>query len=228
MGSGPGEGKGTDIHKQPSLNTLTRLGNEEIQKGDLQKALKYFEDAAEKAKKEEDSKVKVSCCLNAGACLVTLSQHQKGLLILEQAIAIIKNVAEFEEDAQAMEVSADVFYNAATAAHALKEFEKAVSYFTASVELYEKLGSKEYAAETLESLANCHRDAKGVDKQIACLARAQQLYNTAGNSGGEALVDVELAKAYQAVRKFDMCKKMLGTAQALSSRLDSLSVKGER
>ena len=226
MGSGPGEGKDVDIHKQPSLNTLTRLGNEEVQKGDLQKALKYFEDAVEKAEKEGDNEVKISCCLNAGACLVSLGQHKKGIVVLEQAIVIIKNVAEV--DTQAMEVSADVFYNAATAAHALKEFEKAISYFTAAIELYEKLASKEHTAETLESLASCYRDAKDVEKQISSLARAQRLYNATGDSGREALVGVELAKAYQSARKFDMTKQMLGSAKALSSKLDSLSVKGEQ
>ena len=224
MGSEPGEGKGADVQKQPSLNTLTRLGNEEVQKGDLQKALKYFQDAAEKAQKEHDSKVKISCCLNAGACLVSLSQHNKGLLFLEQAIAIIKNV---EEDAQAAEVNGDVFYNAATAAYALKEFEKSVSYFTASIERYEKLGSKDHVAETLESLASCHRDMKDFEKQIACLVRAQQVYKETANSCGEALIDVELAKAYQSVRRFDLCKQTLGAAQVLSSKLDSLSVKGK-
>lgn len=225
MGSEPGEGKGADVQKQPSLNTLTRLGNEEVQKGDLRKALKYFQDAAEKAQKEHDSKVKISCCLNAGACLVSLSQHNKGLLFLEQAIAIIKNV---EEDAQAAEVNGDVFYNAATAAYALKEFEKSVSYFTASIERYEKLGSKDHVAETLESLASCHRDMKDFEKQIACLVRAQQVYKETANSCGEALIDVELAKAYQSVRRFDLCKQTLGAAQVLSSKLDSLSVKGKQ
>ena len=231
MGSGDDRG---DLQptspSKTSLNQLTRLAHEHLQKGDLQKAMEHFESAVEQSKNIGDSSVRVSCYLNAGACLVSLGRYKRGLSFLESAAGIIKTFEEesngASEKVQMLEMSADVHYNAAVAAQGLHEYEKAVTSFDSCIDFYMKAGSKGHAAESFSSLATCHGEAGSIDKQIDCLKSAQQLYNELGDPGNEALVYVDLAKAYLSGEKKDECKQMLSTAKMLCLRVDNAEIQG--
>ena len=212
-----------------SLNHLTRLAHEHLQKGDLQTAMKHFETAVEQSKSVEDASVRVSCYLNAGACLVSLGQYKRGLSFLESASDIIKTFEESSgvgESVQMLEMSADVHYNTAVAAQGLREYEKAVASFKSCIRFYAKAGSKGHAAEAFSSLASCHGEAGSIDKQLACLTSAQQLYNELGDCSNEAVTYVELAKAYLSSEKEDECKQMLSTAKMMCLRVDDAKIQG--
>lgn len=214
-----------------SLNRLTQLAHEHLQKGDLTKAMEHFESAVKRSREVGDSSVKISCYLNAGACLVSLGQYKRGLSFLESAASVIKTMdlegeGESSPDAHALEVSADVFYNTAVAVQGLREYEKAVANFKLCIDLYVKADAKQLAAEGFTSLASCHKEVGHTDKEIACLMCAQQLYSDLGDCSNEALVYVDLAKAYFRIDQRDECKQMLSTAKMLCLRVDDPKVQG--
>ncbi len=213
-----------------SVNQLTRQAHEHLRRGDLRKAMEHFEGAVEQSRGVEDLKVKISCYLNAGACLVSLGQYKRGLSFLESASTIVKSIGEEEEESvgrkDMLEMSADVFYNAAVAAQGMREYEKAVSSFNSCIERYLKAGLKEHAAEAFSSLASCHREAGQTDKEVTILASAQQLYNEVGDCGSEALVCVDLANAHLSCARKEECKQMIGQAKMLCLRVDNPQIRG--
>ena len=212
-----------------SLNHFTRLAHEHLQKGDLQTAMKHFETAVEQCKNVEDASVRVSCHLNAGACLVSLGQYKRGLSFLESASGIIKTFEESsggEENVQMLEISADVHYNTAVASQGLREYEKAVASFKTCIGLYAKAGSKGHAAEAYSSLASCHGEAGSIDEQLDCLKSAQQLYSELGDCSNEAVAYVELAKAYLSSEQEEECKQMLSAAKMMCLRVDDAKIQG--
>ena len=209
-----------------SLNELTRLAHEHLQNGNLQKAMEHFESAVEKSQGVDDISVKISCYLNAGACLVSLGQYERGLNFLHSAAGIIKTNGGDDASAQTLEMSADVFYNTAVAEQGLREYDRAVTNFKSCIDLYVKASMKQQAAEAFASLASCHKEAGEAHKEIACLTNAQRLYNELGEYSHEALVYVDLAKAYLSISRQDECKKMLGTAKMMCLRLDESRIRG--
>lgn len=213
------------LNSESSLNELTRLAHEHLQNGNLQKAMEHFESAVEKSEGVADISVKISCYLNAGACLVSLGQYERGLSFLESAAGVIKTNGG-DASAQTLEVSADVFYNTAVAEQGLREYNRAVTNFKSCIDLYVKAGSKQQAAEGFVSLAICHKEAGDAHKEIACLTNAQRLYNELGEYSHEALVYVDLAKAYLSIGRQDDCKRMLSTAKMMCLRLDEPKIQG--
>lgn len=235
---GSEDSKDDDVHKKPpvptksSLNKLTRLAHEHLQKGDLQGAMQHFDSAADQAKSVKDTDIKISCYLNAGACLVSLGQYKKGLGYLDSASRIIKSLKLEESetvtaDSHLLEMSADVHYNIAAAAQATSDFDKAISSFDLCITLYTKAGSKIHAAEGLSALATCYQQAGEFEKEIESLKYSQELYNELGECSSEAMVCVDLAKAYLRVGNKDECKMMLGTAKMLCLRVSDQRVQGE-
>lgn len=231
---GSGDDRRSLHRKSPSkasVDQLTRQAHEHLQRGNLRKAMEHFESAVEQSRSVEDLKVKLSCYLNAGACLVSLGQYKRGLSFLESASTIVKDVGEEEhgsvERRDMLEMSADVFYNAAVAAQGMQEREKAVSSFHACIERYMKAGLKEHAAEAFSSLASCYRETGQSEKEVTSLASAQQLYNEVGDCGSEALVCVELAKAHFGRAQKEECQQMITQAKMLCLRVDNTKVKGK-
>ena len=215
--------------RNASINQLTRLAHEHLQNGDLRKAMEHFESAVEQSKSIEDLKVKISCYLNAGACLVSLREYKRGLNFLESASTTVKTMGDEGERAShgdLLEMSADIFYNTAVAAQGLHEYEKAVSNFSSCIDCYLKADSRENAAEAFTSLASCHREEGQAEKVVTSLKSAQQLYSEVGDCGSEALVCVDLAKAYLKCSRLEECKQMVTKAKMLYLRVDNPKIQG--
>ena len=235
MGS---ENNRNDNHTKPpiptrsTLNKLTRQAHELLQKGNLQGAMQHFDSAADQAKNIKDTNIKISCYLNAGACLISLGQYKKGLGYLDSASRIIKSLKldeneTFTPDFHLLEMSADVHYNIAAAAQATNDFERAISSYELCVTLYMKADSKIHAAEGLSALAECYKQAGMFEKEIECLRNSQELYNELGECSSEAMVCVELAKVHLRVGNKEECRVMLGTAKMLCLRVDDQRTQGK-
>ena len=229
MGSGDDK-SGALRSSERSLNELARLGHEQVQKGNLKKAMELFESAVAKAIQIGDEKFKISCYLNVGACLVSLGEHRKGLHFLELASDNFDLSADDHEDLDnhSLDINADVCYNAGIASQGLREYEKAVSYFNSAVDLYTRAGSRDHAAETLTTgLAACYREMGQQEKAIEALLRAQQLYSEMENCSSEALVCTELARAYLRTGEAAECKQVLSQAKMLCLRVDDQNIQGK-
>ena len=212
-----------------------QTAHEYLKEGELQKAAEYFEKAANESQSSDTAKKKVSCFLNAGACLISLGEYSKGLDCLSSATGIISaestdeshDGSAEETDGEILEASADIHYNSAIAYHALRDLEKAVGEFEQCIDIYEKSEHFQNAAEVLTTLASCHREAGQTENERTCLTRAQRIYKRLGDSSGEAIACVTLARAYLREGKEEECKQMLSTAKMISSRVEDLKILGE-
>lgn len=212
-----------------TLIDITRIAHEHLEKGELEKATEHFERAATKAESIEDLDLKISCFLNAGACFVSLGQHEKGLRLLESAASVIKTAQGDTEEGgnpHMLASSADVHYNSAVASQGLKDYERAARDFQACVELYEKAEHRQQAADALASLAACHRESGEREKERACLAQAQQLYRELEDHRGDAMVCTDMARACLSLGKTEECRQMLSRAKVICSRVDDQRAQG--
>ncbi len=240
MGSGeekqPRKSKGKHSLRSGSKE-LTRLAYTHLQRGDAQKAMEYFESAAETAKDEGDDITMISCYLNAGACLVSRSQMKQGTSFLLTALKLAKTqkpdkhvprTADGKDnEASMIEIMADVYYNLAVAAQKVNDCKKAISYFKTSAEFYLKTDCTLHAAESFMSLAGCHRHSREVEKEVESLQSAQQLFHQLEDHYNEADTCLELAKTHLKEGKTEQVKEMLSTANMLCLRVDNRSLQGK-
>lgn len=239
-------GSGAEVEstpRQPSINELTRQAYGCLEKEDLQEAMKLFESAVERSRDTGDPRTQLSCSLNAGTCLVSSGHYQRGLSLLEDASRTANTLVETGErgsssrdadvstnpdctDAQTLRMSADVFFNMGVASQSLREYAPAAVHFKRCIELYTRADLKRHAAEGLVGLAECHREAGEVEMEITSLTSAQCLYDELADYGGEAVVYVDLSRAYLSLGKKEESKQMLNTAKMMCLRVDDPSTQG--
>lgn len=209
-----------------------QAAHEYLERGELAEAARLFESAGNET--EGNSETKISCFLNAGACLISLSDYKKGLVCLDFAKNLIstelpnecQEKAGGDDDRRMLEVSADVCYNSAVAHQALGDYEQAVITFEHCADLYERSANLQRAADVLNALASCHQEAGRQDSEMACLARAQSVCKQLGDCGREAMAYVALARAHLRAGRESDCRQMLSTAKMISSRLDNQKIHG--
>ena len=220
-------GSGNDSSKASgsSPNALTRLAHQHVEKGELELAMKHFVSAVERSKEAEDSSVKLSCLLNAGACLVSLGHYQQGLELLHSAADLTDD--HVTSPPSTLEMRADILYNIAIASQGLKEYDKAVTSFKESIELYTQANSTQHTAESLVSLASCHKERGDSEGELVALGKAQEAYRELGECSGEALAAMDLAKACLRLGRVEEGRKCLGQAKMLCLRVDDPKIQGE-
>lgn len=226
-----------------SVNELTRQAHKRLQKGDLHGAMEHYEQAVEGAKLTSDTMLKISSYLNAGACLISLGHHKRGMCLLESACKLLKRagITTFDKDTELdrttptsakhrdhklLEMGADVYFNTAVAAQGLHDLKKATSCFKISIDLYLKAGAKNHAADSFSSLARCYQEANQLEQEIASLVSAQQLFNELEDSSNEATTCMELARVYLRVGRKEECKQMVATAKLQAMRVDDPKLQG--
>ena len=250
-------GSGAELNGAPqrpgspeaSLNQLTRRAHGHLDKGNVEKAMELFQSAVEQSRSTGDPRSRISCSLNAGACLVSLGRYEEGIGFLEYASRVMKSAGSADageaadnshdadvstnvtllddmSDSQTLGLSADVFFNLGVAMRALRKCGSAAAHFRSCIELYTRAGSKRHAAEGLVSLSKCHRDVREVEQEIACLTNAQLLYGELGDCGSEALVFIDLSRAYLNLGKREESRQMLSTAKMMCLRVDDPQVQG--
>lgn len=234
-------GSGAEVEstpQQPSIDIseLTRRACGYLEKEDLQKATELFELAVERSRDTGDPRTQLSCSLNAGTCLVSSGHYQRGLRFLEDASKTANTLVKTEErgassqdtnmEAQILEISADVFFNMGVASQSLRQYGPAAAHFRRCVELYTRADLKQHAAEGLVGLAECHREAGEAEMEITSLTNAQRLYDELADYSCEAVVYVDLSKAYLNLGKEEESKQMLNTARMMCLRVDDSPMRG--
>lgn len=214
--------------------TVLQTAHEYLKKGELHRAVEYFERATKESDTSVSTKSKISCFLNAGACLISLGKYNKGLVYLGSAANIIstQSPVDFQKgnvdrDKEVLEITADIHYNSAIAYQSLRDYEQAVNKFQQCIDLYIQFGYLHDAAEVLSGLASCHLEAGQPENERACLNRARALYKQLNDHCGEAMVCVDLARSFLRVGRKEECKQMLSTAKMISLRVENQHHLGE-
>ena len=215
---------------------VMQAAREHFERGELQKAAEEFQRAAAAVEKESD---KASCLMNAGACLVSLGSYEKALACLDSAgsllIAESSDRLPVEEDEatsadgrKVSEVLSDVLHNSAIARRALGKREEAIHNFGRCLELRERSGDVKSSAEVMEALAECHREAGDVDKEISYLEKARGGWQSLGETGREAIACGGLARAHLKAGREADCRQLLSTAKLIGSRAEDRAILGEK
>ncbi len=113
---------GADIDK------FTKQGTQDLQQGNLKKALESFEVAFKQSQKLGDGFAVRACAFNVGAVCVALHEPQKGLQFLQRAIP-----PAHQRDGKS---NGDLYYNFGLAYEALDNSGEAVKYYELALEEY--------------------------------------------------------------------------------------------
>ena len=230
---------------------IMQVAHEYLEKGELQKAAEEFQKVAKGAQESPAGSTEahiISCLLNAGACLVSLGEYEKGLSCLNSAAAVItarsppngptehredgsssNGPAESREDGkESLQILADVHFNSAIAYQALGDYDQAVQQYQVCLNIHENSGNPGTSADILNALAECCRETGQFDQEVSYLERAQVVCRELGESGREAVVCVRLARAHLRAGREGDCRQLLSTAKMISSRVSDKKILGKQ
>ena len=193
-----------------------------LSKGDYSGALVQFQrhlDAVQDIPVIE----KISCLINIGACLIALSQYERGW---ETLTGVIEMIEEEPEDSLDANIAAEAHYNLAIAASRLGNFVCAIDHFNVSLTLFVKGGYLESAGDVHNELALHYHEVGQIDKQISSLQSAQDFYNTAGTKNKEALVVFQLASLYCSLNDTVKCRQLLAMGRMMVLTISDNAVQG--
>lgn len=234
--------------KQCGINELTKTAYNLLDSGDNERAIEYFESAAEMARDVGTTSAVVPSYLNIGACLVTQGELRRGRRFLQSALKLLRSQSSKSESKDqtsrsdyrpltpspslkrggaiaedvALRMFADIHYYLGKAHQGMKDYEKALAHFQMSMNLsLNEPSSTGHAAESLTHLSHCYREMGDIDKEMDSLKRAEELYHELGESSNEAGICIELARIYLREGRTDDTKEMLSTARMLCQRIEN-------
>jgi tetratricopeptide (TPR) repeat protein len=208
------------------VQELTKIGNEHLLHHRYQEALKEFQAALSLTESIEQPKLKISCILNAGACLITIGEMQRGINLLQSALSLLDSFPSGENESEHLTTRADIYYNIGVGNHRLSDHTQAAVQLKQSIDLYMKNGQQSTAGDAFCALALCYKDSGNVNQQEMSLLSAMELYQQVGDVGNEAMTCIELAIAYQCSKNQEKCLQMLTTARILAARLEDQILHG--
>ena len=210
-----------------------QAAREYLERGELRKAAEEFQRTAKgaEASRDDSAATQISCLLNAGACLVSLGEHERGLACLRSAGAAISAGSpspDGSDDRELLETLADIHYNSAVAYQALGDNDQAAREYQCCVNIHEKSANLQATGDTLDALAACHHEAGELDKEVSCLEKARRVCQQLGDSGREATLCATLARAHLRAGREADSRQMLSTAKMIGSRVDDKKILGEK
>lgn len=201
------------------IDRFTRLGHEELQRGDVTKAVEAFLFAFKQAKQLDDGCLERSCAFNLGAVYIASKNPEKGLELLQKAVPPMN-----KRDGSS---NGDLYYNFGLAYESLKNNAEMVKYFQIALQEYELEDNHEMVAALSKKLGQIY--AKGSKHKDAadCYGKAAKAY------GGLLQVDERIQmlnnRAQQLLKVGDKteCLPTLDDCFILCQKMDNKSKQGE-
>lgn len=201
------------------IDRFTRLGHEELQRGDVTKAVEAFLFAFKQAKQLDDGYLERSCAFNLGAVYIASKNPEKGLELLQKAVPPMN-----KRDGSS---NGDLYYNFGLAYESLKNNAEMVKYFQIALQEYELEDNHEMVAALSKKLGQIY--AKGSKHKDAadCYGKAAKAY------GGLLQVDERIQmlnnRAQQLLKVGDKteCLPTLDDCFILCQKMDNKSKQGE-
>lgn len=207
------------------VKSLTASGHECISRSDHEQALSLFQSALDKASGPTE---RLTCLMNAGACLVSLRKYSPGLDSLRSALAIMKDETPSGGERNGLttlqndkSLLADLHYNIAMAGDGLEDSSLTQTHLKQCVDCYIQTGKDGLAADTFLRLARHYQRQGEHREQITALLGAHRLTVGGSDRGREALGAVQLAFAYLHDGQVDECKSMVATTKLMALKLNS-------
>ena len=194
------------------IESYTKLGNTELEQGNIESALQAFLTAFKRSALLEDKKFLKICCLNLGAVYISLDKPRKGLQLLLQA-ATLNRAKDFEFD---------INFNFGLAYEALKHFEAAIHHFKLSIRYLERQSESPNVVygEICHKLATLHFNSGNIDKSTEFCRKACSFYEQNMNtvkflSSHLLLADCLIRSGLknEALMSLDVCAEVLGNRE---------------
>ena len=203
------------------IDGVTRLGHQELAKGNIDEACNSFEKAVQLAVDLEEGFTERACYFNLGACYVARGDAKRGVEFLLKAFPP-------EKESDGITNYADLQYNLATAYDALGEIDKAVDCYKIAAEEYKTQGSKEMRGETLLKLGNDCTSLGKVKEATEIYQQSAEIFQEIGDRKTQLLILNNLAGLLAELRDIENCSKVLTQVIELCVEVDDNALKGRR
>ena len=155
------------------VESYTKLGNTELEKGHVESALNAFSTAFQRSAMLDDKRILKICCLNLGALYISLQKPQKGLSYLLQASTM----------GASSDLEFDLNFNFGLAYEALGHAHAAIHHFKIAAKFLEQQGLKETEqhAEICLKLSNIFKILSSTDTAIKYCKKSVVAYEKLQN-----------------------------------------------
>jgi CHAT domain-containing protein/tetratricopeptide (TPR) repeat protein len=192
-----------------SATVLNLMGGAYDALGDLENALKFYEDALVEFRKVGNRSSEAAVLNNIGKIYEDTAEWQKALDFNSRAVEVARNAGDQRLEAIALR-------NLGLTHEALGENQKSLDYYQRALPLRRVVGDKAGEAETLKSISSAYAHIGQVDKALEYNEQALDLRKTVGDSRGQALTLTSLAETYVAAGDLKKAEETYQTALPLA------------
>lgn len=214
-----------DCSIEERIQELTTRGHDSLVSGRPKEALESFQSALTLTETlDKGPKLKISSLLNAGACLVTIGEHQRGISLLQSSLSLLDSIPDDQYESEGKQelniLRGDVYYNLGLANQGIGDHQLATKQLKQSIDVYMKNDHQSTAGDVFSVLATCYKDRNELNQEETALLSAQQLYHDCNELGKEALCYSQLAIAYHCNGRGEECIQMLTKAKIIGIGLE--------
>lgn len=191
---------------------LELLGKVQNQQEDCRDALGSFQAALAIYREMKDDRRIMTASINAACAAVTLGDHAVALACALQGVTI----AERLHDQRNLTIG---FYYLAFIHRNLKNYPKALEYFTRCAELAEMTGMKSTQANALNEIGNIHLLAQEFGEALRCKQQALRIAETINNEYTVAACLNDIGCLYQSLKKPDLALTYFQRSNRLNIKL---------
>lgn len=202
------------------IDGATRLGHEELSKGNIDEACHSFEKAVQLAEDLKQGFTERACYFNLGACYVARGDAKRGVEYLLKAFPP-------EKESDGITNYADLQYNLATAYDALGETDKAVKCYETAAEEYRTQGNQEMRGETLLKLGNDFTSLGKIQEAAEIYQQSAEIFQEIGDKKTQLLILNSQASLLAELRDIQSCGRVLTQVIELCVEVDDIALKGK-
>ena len=202
------------------VDGATRLGHEQLAKGNIDDACSSFEKAVQLAEELKEGFTERACYFNVGACYVAQGDPKRGVEFLRKALPPDK-----ESDGRTN--YADLQYNLGTAYDALGDLHKAVECYETAAEEYKTQENQEMRGETLLRLGKDWTSIGELKKAAEIYEQCARIFQEMGDKNTQLLILNNLASLLAELRDIAICGRVLTQIIELCQEVEDNALKGE-
>lgn len=200
------------------IDGATRLGHEQLAKGNIDEACSSFEKAVELAERLKEGFTERACYFNLGACYVARGDPNRGVEYLKKSFPPNK-----ELDGRTN--YADLQYNLGTAYDALSDIQKAVECYEIAAEEYKAQKNLEMRGETLLRLGKDWTNIGDLKKAAEIYQQCAEIFQEMGDKNTQLLILNNLASLLGEIRDIAACGKVLAQVIELCQDVEDNGLK---
>ena len=201
------------------VDKYTRLGSDELLKGNLEKATELFETAFRRSQHTDDGFMSRVCTFNLGAVYIAQRDADKGLEMLQNAIPPMNT-----KDGRS---NGDLFYNFGLAYELQSNVTEAVKYFELALEEYQaERDNVQMVAEVSMKLGIFYSSLGSRLQSARCHGTAAASFHKVQDYGQQTLCLCQQGTALVQARKINDALEVSDNCMIMCQRVKELNTLG--